>query len=100
MSDALPMLKSAIGKSRLLSTRTGAPSGSRFMAASKAIAKDADALVDKQAIVGVDGMKGILLKAYKAVGGATLKPFDTETRAKEYLAKKRGLARPSGQIRG
>lgn len=41
----------------------------------------------KSAIVGIDGLKGLLLKAYNTFTGASMKPFPSESDAKDYLAK-------------
>jgi hypothetical protein len=87
LNEELSTLQSEPRKSRLLVNVTDAATGQRFMAAAKALGKQIDALVEKQAIVGVDGLKTILLRAYNAVSGGTLKPFDTETLALEYLAR-------------
>ena len=80
-------LKAKRGKSRVLVDVTGAPTGQRFMAAAKARAPEIEASVDRQAIVGVDGIKSILLRAFNAVSqGTPLKPFSSEQEAKDYLA--------------
>ena len=86
LDEEIAQLRAERGTSRMLVDVTEAGAGQRFMAAAKGKAKEIDALVDRQAIVGVDGLKGILLRAYNALGGGTLKPFDSETAAKEYLA--------------
>ena len=86
LDDEIAQLRKEPGKSRMLVDVTQARAGQRFMAAAKGKAKAIDALIDRQAIVGVDGLKGIQLKAYNSLGGGTLKPFDSETAAKEYLA--------------
>ncbi len=89
LDEEVAMLRAAPSKSRLLVEVTDAFTSSRFMAAAKAKAKEIESLIDRQAIVGVDGLKSILLRGFNAVSkGVILKPFDTEESAKEYLSEK------------
>ena len=76
--DALDAVRKAAAPPLLLVNLTGAPASKRFM-------EELDASVRRQAIVGVDGLKSLLLKAYNAVLGGDLQSFPTEEEAKEYL---------------
>lgn len=87
VDQAVAALKTQGGKSRVLIDVSGASTGTRFMSASKGQAKEAATYLEKQAIVGVDGIKSILLKAYNTVGGGNLTPFETERQALDFLAK-------------
>ncbi|WP_425390937.1 hypothetical protein [Ekhidna sp.] len=40
----------------------------------------------KRAIIGMDGLRGLILKGYNAITGNDLKPFPTLEEAKDYLA--------------
>ncbi len=42
---------------------------------------------EKRAILGVGGIKKILLRAYSMVTGTKVTPFEDEEKAKDYLAK-------------
>ena len=57
----------------------------RFMAAAKTFGKKTHHLTEKSAIVGISGVKALLLRSYNAVSGKKLKAFETEEEAKEYL---------------
>ena len=41
---------------------------------------------EKRAILGVGGIKKILLRAYSMVTGTNVTPFEDEEKAKDYLA--------------
>jgi hypothetical protein len=58
-----------------------------YMTAVKAFGKRTQDLTDKSAIVGITGVKVLLLKSYNLVSGGKLKAFKTEEEAKEYLVK-------------
>jgi len=42
---------------------------------------------EKGAVLGVTGIKKVLLNAYNMVAGEKLRAFDSEEEAKEYLVK-------------
>ncbi len=42
----------------------------------------------KRAIIGMDGLRGLILKGYNAITGNDLKPFPTLEEAKDYLVYK------------
>lgn len=58
-----------------------------FMAAAKSFRQRTHHLTDRSAIVGITGVKALLLRSYNAVSGKKLKNFDTEEKAKEYLVE-------------
>lgn len=58
-----------------------------YMAAAKEFGKKTKHLTSKSAIVGITGVKVILLKSYNLVSGEKLKPFKTIEEAKDYLVK-------------
>lgn len=59
----------------------------KFMVAAKNFGKNTQHLTDKSAIVGISGVKALLLRSYNSVAGAKLKAFETEEEAKEYLVQ-------------
>jgi hypothetical protein len=66
----------------------GAVFGSEFMQAAKAAAPLNTRRTAKRAIVGVEGIKGVLLTSYNAVAAPVpLKPFATVDEALDYLAR-------------
>jgi hypothetical protein len=58
-----------------------------YMAAAKKFGKRTKSLTSKSAIVGITGVKALLLKSYNFVSGDKLKAFETLEQAKEYLVK-------------
>lgn len=56
-----------------------------FMARLKESGKRMRPLMEKQAIVGITGLKAILLDAYNRFTGSALRPFSTLEEAKEWL---------------
>lgn len=58
-----------------------------FMAAAKSFGKRTHHLTERSAIVGISGVKALLLRSYNSVSGKKLKAFDTEEEAKEYLVQ-------------
>lgn len=49
--------------------------------------RKAAARVSKTAVLGVSGIKAVLLNAYNIVTGGGAKPFDDEVKAKDYLVQ-------------
>jgi len=70
----------------LLADFRGATTNDDFMTKAKAAGKDLRELSHRSAALGITGVKKILLGAYNAFSGDTLKAFDTEEEAKKYLA--------------
>lgn len=58
-----------------------------FMAAAKKFGDRTQHLTTKSAIIGITGVKVLLLKSYNLVSGEKLMPFKTLEEAKDYLAK-------------
>lgn len=58
---------------------------SGFMKVAREFEKKTKSLIKKAAIVGVTGVKKDLLEGYNLILGGKMKPFDTETEAKDYL---------------
>jgi hypothetical protein len=85
LDDELALLKAQPKKVRMLVDVTNSATGPGFMARAKALASQIDAHVERQAILGIDGIKAILLRAFNAMGSGTLAPFANEEAAKEYL---------------
>ena len=60
---------------------------SGYMAAVKEFGANTQHLTHKAAIIGISGVKGLLLKSYNFVSGSKLIAFSTEKEAKEYLVQ-------------
>ena len=58
-----------------------------FMTRLKESGKEMSSLMEKQAIVGITGLKAILLNAYNRFTGSALRPFSTLEEAKEWLVR-------------
>lgn len=58
-----------------------------FMAAAKKFGKKTNPLTDRSAIIGITGVKVLLLRSYNFVSGEKLKDFKTIEEAKDYLVK-------------
>jgi hypothetical protein len=58
-----------------------------FMEKANELGKITEPLNEKSALVGVVGMKAVLLNTYNFFTGGKLKAFATEEAAKEYLTK-------------
>jgi hypothetical protein len=58
-----------------------------FMTRLKETGKRIEPFMEKQAIVGITGLKAILLDAYNRLAGLLLRPFSTQEEAKEWLVE-------------
>lgn len=58
-----------------------------FMNRAKRLGKRYQKRVDKHALTGIKGIKKVLLQAYITVTGDTVRAFDTETQAKDFLVE-------------
>lgn len=58
-----------------------------YMIAAKKFGKKTQSLTTKSAIIGITGVKALLLKSYNLVSGDKLKAFNTLEEAKEYLVQ-------------
>ncbi len=71
----------------ILVDTTDAATSSEFMARMNEKGKRIKFLVGKQAVVGIKGLKRILLDSYNRATGSTLRAFPTQEEAKEWLVK-------------
>ena len=70
----------------VLTDYRGSNVGSDFMESAKKYGKEImNQKTEKGAILGIFGIKKILLKAYTRFSGENLIPFDSEEEAKDYL---------------
>jgi hypothetical protein len=85
--EALAALISAQpGKVRSVSNFAGATLGSAFMSRAKALGKTVfEPRAEKQALLGIDGLKKMLLSAYVKFTGSKMKPFDSEPEALKFI---------------
>ncbi len=74
-------------KIRTLIDLTDAAGNSEWMNESKKYGKQVGDKTIKSAIIGITGMKKVLLMGYNAVVNGRLKPFDTKEQALAYLVK-------------
>lgn len=58
-----------------------------FIALAKEKGKESGVVTKKAAIVGIKGLKKILLKAVNGISGNPRKPFDTIEKAKDWLVE-------------
>ncbi|CAA6807849.1 MAG: Unknown protein [uncultured Aureispira sp.] len=58
-----------------------------YMAAAKKFGKKTKHLTSKSAILGITGVKVLLLRSYNFVSGDKLKDFKSEEEAKDYLVE-------------
>ena len=66
---------------------TNAFATSGYMIAAKEFGKNTQHLTHKSAILGVTGVKALLLKSYNLVSGVNLRAFKTIEEAKDYLVE-------------
>lgn len=64
---------------------TGSATGPDFMKEAKLQAKESGHKICKSSIIGITGLKGMLLKAYNMFSGQEMKPFETKEEALDYL---------------
>jgi len=58
-----------------------------YMKVANEVGKNIKHLILKGGIVGIKGVKKVLLMSYNVLVGGKLKPFNSEDEAKEYLVK-------------
>lgn len=88
LDETASVMSMVPGKVLTLSNFEGVPVGPDFMKKAKEMGKAIfEPRTQKAAIVGIDGLKGMLLKAYNAFTGASMVPFPDETAARDYLTK-------------
>ncbi len=82
----LRVLSGQSAKVLMLVDITGATLGCDFMSRAKELAPHFEAHLARQAIIGADGLKAILLSWFNAFSrGIPLKPFSSVQAAKDYL---------------
>jgi hypothetical protein len=86
LEELARVIKSQPGKVLSVSDFSGAALGPAFMARAKALGKEVfEPKADKQALLGIDGLKKMLLSAYVKFTGSKMKPFEKEAEALDYL---------------
>ncbi|MFZ5440308.1 MAG: hypothetical protein ACOZQL_09885 [Myxococcota bacterium] len=80
------LILDAPGKVRLLTNFKDAAVGPEFMSRAKELGVKTLPKTERQAILGIDGLKMMLLKAYVKFTGADIKICQTEAEALDYLA--------------
>lgn len=81
------MLREASGKVLILTNLTDCVIGKDFFKGAKELGKSViNEKAEKHAIVGVTGLKGMMVKGYATFSGDEVKVFDDDTAAKDYLA--------------
>lgn len=87
LHEAVRQYKQTPENLRTLINVTDAAASKEWMAESKKYGKDLSGQTIKGAIIGVTGVKKILLQAYNAVSQGSLKPFESKDEALDYLAE-------------
>lgn len=78
-------IKKSPGKVLNFVDMTNASAGPDFMKASKAQGKELLHKAGKTAIIGITGLKSMLLKGYNLFSGDSINPFSTREDALDYL---------------
>ena len=88
LDDLIREVETAPRAVLILSDFTDSAVGSSFMSKGKTFGKQYDAKIAKSAMLGVAGMKEILLRAFLAfTGSRTTRTFPTEAEALDWLAE-------------
>jgi hypothetical protein len=86
LDEVTNILKSSPSKLAILSNFEGATVGTEFMNKVKPWGKEMQPKIKRQALLGITGLKGILLQGYILfTGEKEIKAFDTEAEAMNYL---------------
>lgn len=86
LKEAVEITKSSAGMILRLDDFRGTGVGQEYMASAKVYGKEVlTAKTTKVAVLGITGLKRILMKAYVTFSGEKLAPFNTEEEAKDYL---------------
>lgn len=87
LKEATNIIRETPGKIRFLADFRNTNVPSNFMTEVKKNGKNLfKEKAERHAILGVTGIKKVLLKAYVVFSGENIKPFDSEKDAKDYLA--------------
>jgi len=85
LDEYLKQIRSSSGKVLVFSDVSDAATGPDFMKKAKEEGKSLIERTDKSAIMGITGLKGMLLKGYNLFSGDKMKPFSTKEEALDYL---------------
>ncbi len=85
LNESLEIVRATPGKILSLTDGTDAAAGPEFMKQAKEGGKAVAHKAEKSAILGITGLKSILLKGYNLFSGDRMKPFPTKEEALEYL---------------
>lgn len=85
MERAVHYYKKSPGNLRILSDFTDAYGGIEFMSKLKSYGKELGQKTEKSAVIGIDGLKEILLKGYNVVSKKQVVPFRNKIQALNYL---------------
>lgn len=89
LDETASMMSKLAAKVNTLANFEGVGVPPEFMKRAKELGKSHfEPKTAKSAILGIDGLKALLLKAYNTFTGATMQPFPSEAAAKEYLVGK------------
>lgn len=86
LDDLVAMTKSSAGGDLILSNYEGVSLSTEYMNRIKAAGKEQKGKIKRQAVVGVTGLKTVLLNGYILFTGANnIKSFSTEAEALDWL---------------
>jgi len=87
LDEEVALLERTPEKVRMLVDLSGAPIMTGFLAKARTLAPRIEKRLDKQAVLGITGVKSMLLAGFNVISsGVPLKPFGSEAAAKDYLA--------------
>lgn len=88
LEEIANVMKASDKKLLTLADANGITVGNKFMKRSQELSKEVfEEKREKGAIIGISGMKALMLKAYNLFSKDKLVPFSTEEAALEYLVK-------------
>jgi len=79
------MIMNEPGKVLNLSNFEGTVIAPEFMKVANELGKTTEKKIEKSAVVGVTGVKAVLLNSYNMITGGNIRAFKDEESAKEYL---------------
>jgi hypothetical protein len=85
LESATEIILGSTAKKLILVDVTGTTTTREFMTRLREGGTEIKPVTEKQAVVGITGLKGFLLDAYNWATGATLRSFPTQDEAKEWL---------------
>ncbi|HPH96098.1 MAG TPA: STAS/SEC14 domain-containing protein [Anaerolineaceae bacterium] len=86
LDELVAMTRSSSGNDLLLSNYEGVSLSGEYMNRVKAVGKEQKGKIKRQAVVGVTGLKTVLLNGFILFTGATnIKAFSTEAEALDWL---------------